>query len=392
MASGQLLHPPLEAAFRSVLRHHFVPDLPLEEVYQDRSIGTKEIDDTLVSSSSQPTMMAIMLRQLDLQPGQKVLEIGAGTGYNAALMAHIVGGSGHVIAVDIDQDIVDDARAHLQAAGYPQVQVVCGDGGYGFPSGGLYDRIILTVGAGDIMPAWWEQLKEGGRLVLPLELCGRQLSIAFEKQVDHLLSRAIQSCGFIRLRGVMASENESAMALGPEPGLTISMANGTLPVSVEQIYEWLQEPSSMLESEVITNPLEAHEGLALSVLLRERGACLLIAVGELAAQPVFSPLTTYRDANHIRTVGLVSAEGMALLAKPMDDVQPFSVQIVSYGNDTGLVAQLLKQIQRWDQSGQPLSHTMSIRAYPLRLKAPKEDMDDGSIRIEKTYTEFIIAL
>ena len=94
---GILTLPEVEAAFRAVPRHLFLPDLPLEEVYQDEAIATKMLDGQFVSSSSQPAIMAIMLEQLQLEAGQRVLEIGAGTGYNAALMAHIVGETGQVV-------------------------------------------------------------------------------------------------------------------------------------------------------------------------------------------------------------------------------------------------------------------------------------------------------
>src|SRR4051812_10370955 len=90
-SGGHLASRSIEAAFRAVPRHLFLPDNPLEEVYRDQAIATKSLQERVVSSSSQPTMMAIMLQQLDLRPGQRVLEIGAGTGYNAALMARIVG-------------------------------------------------------------------------------------------------------------------------------------------------------------------------------------------------------------------------------------------------------------------------------------------------------------
>src|SRR5262245_20506986 len=108
----------------------------------------------VVSSSSQPEIMAIMLEQLDVRPGHRVLEIGAGTGYNAALLAHLVGGTGRVTAVDIDGDIVAAARVHLAAAGISGGQLVCADGWACVPEDGPYDRIVLTVGAHDISPAW----------------------------------------------------------------------------------------------------------------------------------------------------------------------------------------------------------------------------------------------
>src|SRR5437660_5636914 len=164
---GTIFTPSVEAAFRALPRHLFLPGVPLGEVYRDQAIATKTLNGLFVSSSSQPTIMAIMLELLELKPGQRVLEIGAGTGYNAALMAHIVGEAGQVVTIDIDEDIVQSARKYRAMAGFDKVLVVCGDGGLGYSSAATYDRIILTVQAWDITPSWWEQLKPHGRLLLP---------------------------------------------------------------------------------------------------------------------------------------------------------------------------------------------------------------------------------
>ena len=107
-------------------------------------------------------MMALMMEQLGVEPGSRVMEIGAGTGYNAAILAHVAGEKGSVITMDIDQDIVDEAAGNLSETGYGHVKAVCGDGFEGFPEGGPYDRIIATVGAYDVSPHWVDQLKEGG--------------------------------------------------------------------------------------------------------------------------------------------------------------------------------------------------------------------------------------
>lgn len=206
---GLISTPRVEAAFRAVPRHLFLPEVPLEKVYQDEVIVTKRLDGQPISSSSQPAMMAIMLEQLDLQPGHRVLEIGAGTGYNAALIAHIVGDTGQVIAIDIDEDIVENARQHLAVAGFSQVQVVCADGGFGYPSAAPYDRIILTVGAWDIAIAWQEQLKSNGRLLLPLKLKEDvQITVAFESIDGYLESVSVNNCGFMMLRGAESEPNE----------------------------------------------------------------------------------------------------------------------------------------------------------------------------------------
>src|SRR5207253_8846717 len=203
-AAGYVRSAAVEAAFRTVPRHVFLPDVSLAEVYTDRAFPTKHADGRPISSSSQPAIMAIMLEQLALQPGQRVLEIGAGTGYNATLIAHIVGKGGHVVTIDIDEDLVLIARQHLAAAGFDSVDVRCADGGYGHPEAAPYDRIILTASAWDITPAWFKQLAVGGQLVLPLSLRQVQLSVAFERHEDHLESVSVADCGFMPLRGDFA--------------------------------------------------------------------------------------------------------------------------------------------------------------------------------------------
>ncbi|HZB95377.1 MAG TPA: methyltransferase domain-containing protein, partial [Herpetosiphonaceae bacterium] len=240
-APGGLIRTPrVEAAFRAVPRHLFLPDVAPEQVYRDEAISTKQQDGVSISASSQPAIMAIMLEQLGLEPGQRVLEIGAGTGYNAALMAHIVGDAGQVVTIDIDDDIVENARAHLATAGFGQVQVVCADGALGYPEAAPYDRIILTVGASDIAPAWWEQLKPGGRLVLPLAIHGMQASVAFEHAGGYLQSLSLSPCGFMMLRGSFAAP-QTIVRLGPEPGLSITVDNPDA-VDAAAVYGWLTGP------------------------------------------------------------------------------------------------------------------------------------------------------
>src|SRR4029434_2947600 len=121
---GAITDPRVEAAFRAIPRHLFLPDAPLAEVYRHQAITTKSRDGEAISSSSQPEIMATMLDQLRLAPGLRVLEIGAGTGYNAALMAHIVGEKGAVVTMGVDDDLVESARAHLRAAGASRAQVI----------------------------------------------------------------------------------------------------------------------------------------------------------------------------------------------------------------------------------------------------------------------------
>src|SRR5215472_13694107 len=137
----------VEAAFRAVPRHLFLPGIPLDKVYADEAIPTKFQDGLPISSSSQPAVMATMLEQLEVHAGHHILEIGAGTGYNAALLATLAGEGGQVVTIDIDADLVSEAQEHLRLAGFPHIRVIYGDGAFGYRDAAPYDRIILTAGS-----------------------------------------------------------------------------------------------------------------------------------------------------------------------------------------------------------------------------------------------------
>jgi protein-L-isoaspartate(D-aspartate) O-methyltransferase len=165
----------------------------LDLVYSDEALVTRMRDGLPSSSSSQPSLMARMLAALGLRPGLRVLEIGAGTGYNAALIATITGAP--VVSVDVQPDVVDDARAALDAAGVDGVTVRVGDGYLGAGEGAPYDRIIATVGVGGVPPAWLDQLAPGGRILAPIEHGGLQPCVAV----------SIDDSGVLRGRGATAS-------------------------------------------------------------------------------------------------------------------------------------------------------------------------------------------
>jgi protein-L-isoaspartate(D-aspartate) O-methyltransferase len=171
---GVLTDPRVADAFLVIARERFVPEVVerdgLRAVYANNAIVIQWGAHGLpTSSSSQPSIMAAMLEGLDPQPGQRVLEVGAGSGYNAALLAALVGPTGGVVSVEIDPEIAARARAALEAAGSP-AQVVVGDGRGGWPQGAPYDRIIVTAGSAGVPRAWFDQLAAGGRLVLPLQV------------------------------------------------------------------------------------------------------------------------------------------------------------------------------------------------------------------------------
>jgi protein-L-isoaspartate(D-aspartate) O-methyltransferase len=210
--TGVLTDPAVTAAFEAVFRHQFLPGRRLSYVYEDTAIPTKiDAKGAALSSSSQPAIMALMLQQLALRPGQRVLEIGAGTGYNAALMARLVAPDGAVYTLDIAEDVCAQARANLEAAGVEGVNVILADGAGGWPEAAPYDGLIVTASVSDLAPAWLDQLRDGGRLVVPLALAGpSHLCVAFVKHEGALFSDSLTNCGFLPLRGEMAFEPQSA--------------------------------------------------------------------------------------------------------------------------------------------------------------------------------------
>jgi protein-L-isoaspartate(D-aspartate) O-methyltransferase len=195
---GVLTDPLVAEAMTAVPRELFVPRHRPAEAYADKVLVTKWDDSGVaISAASQPAIVAIMLEQLRVEREHTVLEIGAGTGYNAALLGRL---AHRVVTIDIDEDIAGEARAHL--TGEDNVEVRAGDGWAGAPDAAPYDRIELTIGSSDISPAWRDQLADDGLLVLPLWLrIGVQLSVAFWRDGDVLRSETVRDCGFQRLRG-----------------------------------------------------------------------------------------------------------------------------------------------------------------------------------------------
>ncbi len=142
-----------------------------------------------------------MLEQLELGRGQRVLEIGTGTGYNAALLSNLVGPEGHVVSVEIEPDLAERADRTLGEVGTKGVQVVVGDGATGYSPGAPYDRIMVTTGATSLAEAWTNQLLDGGRLVAPIvDQNGVGLILVFEKIDGELVQLHETVCGFLVMR------------------------------------------------------------------------------------------------------------------------------------------------------------------------------------------------
>jgi protein-L-isoaspartate(D-aspartate) O-methyltransferase len=201
-AKGWITRPEVAAAFTVVPRHLFAPaGTSLQKAYANDVIVTQsDPGGAATSSISAPWVQAFMLEAARLRPGARVLEVGSG-GYNAALIAELVGPAGTVVSIDIDQRVVVHARAALNRAGYPQVQVVHADAEHGYPGGGAWDAVLVTVEAADIPPAWTAQLAPDGVVVVPLRMRGHTRCLTLRPVDGHLRATASTQAGFVAMQG-----------------------------------------------------------------------------------------------------------------------------------------------------------------------------------------------
>ena len=195
---------PILDALAAIPRHHFLPGRPLDAVYSDDAVVTHDHDGVPTSSSTQPSLMARMAERLELHPGHRVLEAGAGTGYNAALLAGL---GAAVTTVELQPAVAAAATANLARAGVPttqdapgagEVRVVAGDAAD--PPPGEFDRVIVTAGCWALPGGLVRALAPGGLLVAPLRLNGLELLFALRREGDALCGEGGMPCGFLPLR------------------------------------------------------------------------------------------------------------------------------------------------------------------------------------------------
>ncbi len=181
------------SAMREVPRHVFVPPEWRHEAYSDRPLPIAH-DQTI----SQPYMVAIMTQSLALQGYERVLEVGTGSGYQAAVLSRLVA---HVYSIEYFPALAESARAVLQRLGYTNVQVMVGDGGLGLPTQAPYDGIIVAAAAPHVPQPLLTQLAEGGRLVVPVgSVTSQELLIITRHGDDYPQERSVP-CRFVPLLG-----------------------------------------------------------------------------------------------------------------------------------------------------------------------------------------------
>lgn len=180
-------------ALRRIPRHEFVPAKFLELAYEDRPLP---IGDT--ETISQPYIVAAMTEAACVQPGDKVLEVGGGSGYQAAILAFL---GAQVFSMERNRNLAESARARLARLGYGEVEVICADGSEGYAAAAPYQAVLVTAGSPQAPPALLDQLAEGGRMVIPIGgLNGQQLQL-FRKSASGISVQDLDLCQFVPLIG-----------------------------------------------------------------------------------------------------------------------------------------------------------------------------------------------
>jgi protein-L-isoaspartate(D-aspartate) O-methyltransferase len=367
-------------AMRTVPRHLFVPAAPIEEAYADKAVITKRgADGAALSCASVPTIVAMMLDQLDVRPGDNVLEIGAGTGYNAALLAHLTEPGGHVTTVDIDSEVTAQARQALDATGYGQVHVVARDGALGDADHAPYDRIIVTVGAWDLPPAWWSQLAPGGRLLVPLRWRGQTRSVAFVHEGDRLRSDSVELCGFVPMVG---QDGERTGHIDAKGQVTLYW-DADQPIDRTSLRGVLDQPKTAMWSGVTVGPEEPFDGVWLRLTATEAGTCRIAADRAAVESGLCTP------AVPVRSPALAAGDSLAYFTyRRREAGRPAGAELGAIGHGPagpGLAEVMCGHIRSWDRDR---------TARPVITAYLAADMDDEAANahvIRKQHARFVVS-
>src|SRR6185503_19647029 len=181
------------AAFRRVPRHLFVPEDVIDQSYENHPVGIGQ-----GQTISQPYMVACMSEALALQGGEKVLEIGSGSGYQTAVLKAL---KADVYTVERFPELSERARDNVERAGFPGVHYRVGDGSRGWPEEAPFDRVIVTAGAPTMPVSLVEQLGDGGTMVIPVGGEELQELLLVRRGEGRVTREKICSCLFVKLRG-----------------------------------------------------------------------------------------------------------------------------------------------------------------------------------------------
>lgn len=370
----------VERVLRDTPRHEFVPDADLAVAYDPwQAVVTHRFEDgRALSCATAPWLVAAMLDQLDVQPGNRILEIGTGTGYNAALLARLTGRADLVTTLDIDPDVTAQAERALAATGYGDVHVITGDGGLGFPDYAPYDRMIATVSPWDIPAAWWQQLAPGARLVAPLRWRGQGRSVSFTYTDGRLVADSLHLCGFVYLVG--EDEGELHAPVTADERVTLHWDRDQA-VDLDALRGVLNQPRITAWSGITIAGNESHDGVWLRLTVTDSRVCRIKVHADVPPE-VCDPVPGWWRMALVENSTLVYLTTRRL--ENGDDVR-WELGAIGHGPAAAeLTEYLCDKIRTWAPERD--QHTPSLIVYP----ADTPDSELAGPAIDKANSRFVL--
>ena len=306
----------------------------LATLYADRALVLfGDDDDDVPSTISQPSFVLRMLDMLQLEPGQKVFELGAGSGWNAALMGHLVGEKGCIYSLELIPEMAQRAAATIDSLGIKNVNVIEGEGGEGYAAGAPYDRAIFTAGAYDLPHPFFEQIKEGGLFLVVIKSEGGGDTLALlRKEHEYFESIDSVACGFVQMRGKYQLESLK-------------------PIRLEELPEWQE----LKEKLINTRPFWWGGKGKQDFPWRTLGVRSFLGITE----PSFRSfkIQTEETGRNQHYFGLWDPEEKSLVIAKDDLLR-------SYGSSPA-EERLIKSLERWVKLGMPSAASFSLKIYPI---------------------------
>lgn len=387
-ADGHARTPDVERALRTVPRHKFVPGASLEDAYANSPVHIKyDSDGTSISCASQPVVVALMLDQLQAQPGERILEIGAGTGYNAALLAHLVDDSGHVTTIDVDDDLVQGARAHLSAAGCTNVEALTRDGALGHAEGAPYDRIIATVGAHGLPRAWLDQLAPGGRLLVPQRLKGSVArSVAYEQRDGRWVSLGSEMNTFMPLRRGIADDGRRVIPLSADGTVRLQAHTGQH-IDAGALSGVLGQPRTEEWTGMTVHAMESPEWMELFVSCSVPSGLIRMLFPQSAKGTLLS------DDPYPSSAAAVDKGAVAYLARRLSEKKTpeggrlWEFGVIGHGPGSDeLAATVADAIRTWDRDYRGRAATFELQP----LDAPAFEQRPGLFAVDTPLNRIVV--
>jgi protein-L-isoaspartate(D-aspartate) O-methyltransferase len=324
---------------------HEVRDENLEEhlatLYANKPLILYGEDDATVPSTiSQPSFVLRMLEMLQLRAGQTVFELGAGSGWNAALMGNLVGQEGHVYSLELIPEVAKTAAETIATLGIKNVNIIVADGGEGYAAGAPYDRAIFTAGAYDLPGHFYSQVKDQGLLLIAIKTEGEGDNLfLLRKNQDHFESLESQAAGFVQMRGKYEIDSLD-------------------PIPIETIPEWTELKHKQVSKAPFWWGGKGKAGFAWRTL----GIRSFLGITEPTYRAFKTEKTDQRSQEEYY-FGLWDKEHRSLvLAK--DDC------LLAYGNSSAK-ERLLRKVRQWVKLGMPVAASLALKIYPSDLPLKK---------------------